>query len=127
MTYFVNDLMPSVEAKYKVDTTSRAIAGLSMGCGQTWNLITRHAALFTAAGLFSGVATDAETLVEQIRDYNLVFVATGSLDMPRIVASMRALPQVLEDAGVKHHYLELETGHIWWFWQQCLIDFLPLL
>ncbi|MFC1532182.1 alpha/beta hydrolase-fold protein [Thermodesulfobacteriota bacterium] len=126
--YFINDLMPFIEAKYKVDTSTRIIAGLSMGCGQTWRLITTRPDLFRFAGLFSGVADNPEeklsAVINEIHQYRLVFVAVGNRDIPHIRDSMQALPSVLDELGIKNRYFETEGGHIWAVWQRALIELL---
>jgi enterochelin esterase family protein len=58
LNYFVNDLIPFVESKYRISKESRIIAGLSMGGAQTFNLITSHPDMFKAAGMFSSGPTE---------------------------------------------------------------------
>ena len=52
---FLKDIMPSVEKNYRVlaDRKHRAIAGLSMGGGQTLNLAIPHQDKFAYVGVFS--------------------------------------------------------------------------
>src|SRR5436190_6706157 len=52
---FLRDVMPAVEKSYRVlaDRKDRAIAGLSMGGGQTLNLAIPHQDLFAYVGVFS--------------------------------------------------------------------------
>ena len=52
---FVNDVMPYVEKHYRViaDRPHRAIAGLSMGGGQTLDIAFRHLKDFAYVGVFS--------------------------------------------------------------------------
>ncbi|MFC1533972.1 alpha/beta hydrolase-fold protein [Thermodesulfobacteriota bacterium] len=129
--YFVNDLLPFIESKYRADASTRIIAGLSMGCGQTWRLITSKPDLFRTAGLFSGVAADAKEKLSEVIDelvqYQLVFVAVGNRDTPRIIESMQALPAVLDKLKIKHRFFETEGGHIWAVWQRALVEMLTAL
>jgi enterochelin esterase-like enzyme len=126
--YFVNDLIPFIEYRYKVNTSTRIIAGLSMGCGQTWQLITSRPDLFRAAGLFSGFAPKAKerlsAIIDELTQYQLVFVAVGNRDHPGILKSMRKLPPVLDELKIKHQFFETEGGHIWAVWQRALIELL---
>src|SRR5206468_2882009 len=52
---FLTDVMPYVEKNYRVLTTraNRAIAGLSMGGGQTLNISMSHLDKFAYIGVFS--------------------------------------------------------------------------
>src|ERR1051325_7462408 len=52
---FMNDIVPFVEKRYRVSTgkNDRAIAGLSMGGGQTLNIAVPHLDLFGYVGVYS--------------------------------------------------------------------------
>ncbi|MGA2329408.1 MAG: alpha/beta hydrolase-fold protein [Bryobacteraceae bacterium] len=52
---FLNDILPYAETHYRVytDRPNRAIAGLSMGGGQTLNIVIPHPDQFAYAGVFS--------------------------------------------------------------------------
>src|SRR5690606_35518431 len=52
---FISDLIPQVESRYRVlaDSEHRAIAGLSMGGGQSLAIGLTHPELFTAVAGFS--------------------------------------------------------------------------
>ncbi len=52
--YIVRDLRTTIAARYPVDTTREAIAGLSMGGSGALVLAMKHPALFRFAGSFSG-------------------------------------------------------------------------
>ena len=56
---FVNDVMPYVNAHYRVksDRDDRAIAGLSMGGSQTLDIAFRHLSKFAYVGVFSSGAS----------------------------------------------------------------------
>ena len=53
--YILGDVKPLVESKYRTATgrESRAIAGLSMGGGQSLHIAFNHPELFSAVGAFS--------------------------------------------------------------------------
>ncbi len=52
--YIVHDLRETIAARYPVDTTREAIAGLSMGGSGALMLAMKHPTLFRFAGSFSG-------------------------------------------------------------------------
>jgi enterochelin esterase family protein len=131
LKYFVNEVMPFVESKYPVATDSRAIAGLSMGEIETFNLITAHPELFKAAGLFSGVAQNATVRISAVKDqlkkYKLVYVAVGNVDKKDIREGMKSIPSLMDELGIPNKYFETEGGHIWAVWQRALVNFVALL
>src|SRR5436309_13794532 len=62
--YLLQDVIPTVEAKYRVapGRQNRAIAGLSMGGGQSLRIGLGHLDLFSAVASFSGaIPADFET------------------------------------------------------------------
>lgn len=54
----VNSIIPYIEENFKVKKgrNNRAVAGLSLGSGQATDIAARHPELFSAVGVFSGVA-----------------------------------------------------------------------
>ncbi|MBX7160806.1 MAG: esterase family protein [Acidimicrobiia bacterium] len=54
-TYHIRELLPFVEARYRVTPGRRAVAGLSMGGHGALGYAARHPELFAAAASFSGV------------------------------------------------------------------------
>jgi enterochelin esterase family protein len=128
--YFVKELVPFVESRYRVSRRTRAIAGLSMGGGQTLNLIASHPEMFKAAGMFSSGAVkqsrDRLSLVkDKIKRLKPIYVSCGNWDS--ILDRSRMLHSLLEELKVDHIYVEGDGGHIWSFWQKSLIDFVPYL
>jgi len=129
LDYFVKDLLPFVESKYRISKKSRTVAGLSMGGAQTFNLITSHPDLFKAAGMFSSgpaeEARDRLSLVrDQVRKYNPLYVSCGSWDS--IIEHTRSIHKALQTSDVKHLYKETDDGgHFWSVWQRNLTEFIP--
>jgi enterochelin esterase-like enzyme len=125
--YLIEEVVPFAESKYRLESSNRAIAGLSMGCMQTWRLITTRPELFTAAGLFSGTADmadlDGGTATETLQGYKTVLVAVGDWDAPQLHDSMKAAPAALQERGIPAVGYWTPGGHTWSVWQRSLLEF----
>jgi len=125
--YFVNDVVLFVESRYRVLKGSRAIAGLSMGGGQTSNIITTHPKMFTAAGMFSsGIIDDSllakfSTVKNQLKQYKLIYVSCGKWDP--LLKQSEALKGKLDKLGIQYICYTADTGHVNNFWSRSLADF----
>lgn len=148
---FMTDIMPYVESHYRVytDQEHRAIAGLSMGGGQTLGIAVRHLDKFGYIGVFSsGVfsitgrgrdggpggsqgptweeqhreALENETLKEGIK---LVWFATGKDDF--VMETSKATVDMLKKHGFKVVFLETPGAHTWINWRNYLEEFAPQL
>ncbi|MFX0054832.1 MAG: alpha/beta hydrolase-fold protein [Promethearchaeota archaeon] len=130
LKYFVNDVMPFVESKYSING-SRAIAGLSMGAMQTYNLITASPELFNAAGLFSGGPPDQGARISAVKDqlekYEIIYSAVGNVDKEEVREGMKSVQSLMDELGVPNKYFETMGGHIWAVWQRALVNFVELL
>jgi enterochelin esterase-like enzyme len=145
---FVDDIMPQVESRYRVrtDRNSRAIAGLSMGGGQTLNIGFSHLDKFGYLGVFSsgvfGIAGGGrapaaneppweerhkETLDNaQLKDgLKLVWFATGKDDF--LLKTSAATVEMLKKHGFNVTYKETGGAHTWLNWRDYLIEFAPQL
>jgi enterochelin esterase-like enzyme len=135
---FEKDLRPHIEKTYRVksDRADRAIAGLSMGGGQTINLFASKPADYAYVGVFSSgiFARDNEwetankdrlTAKEAKDGLKLLWFATGKEDflLDRTKSSV-ALFKKLEHAPV---FKETDGGHTWIKWQEYLNEFAPML
>ncbi len=127
-TYFIKDVVPFVESRYRVLKESRAIAGLSMGGGQTSNLITTHPKMFNAAGMFSSGLMDETILAkissakDQLKLYELIYISCGKWDP--LLKESRTLHEKLDELGIQHVYYSDDAGHINSFWSRSLADFI---
>lgn len=134
------ELMPFVDANYRTlaDREHRAMAGLSMGAGQTLNIALRHLEQFAWIGAMSGaprqgfdVTTaydgafrDAEAFNKKVK---LLWFGAGTAE-ERFHASAVAVHEALEKAGIRNHfYSSPGTDHEWQTWRRSLRDFAPLL
>ena len=131
----MEDVMPMVERRYRVrqDRESRAIAGLSMGGGQSLTAGMGNRDAFAWVGAFSSAAPDAvKTFPEIMSDaetFNkgsrLLWIAIGKDDF--LLERNNAFHKALQDAGVDHAYKLTEGGHNWPVWRDYLAEFVPML
>ncbi|HKV98650.1 MAG TPA: alpha/beta hydrolase-fold protein [Vicinamibacterales bacterium] len=140
----IDEIMPLVQRTYRASTQAdqRAIAGFSMGGGQSLSIGLSRLDLFHAIGAFSGsisVAGGELTAASIDAQYGAIFdegVATGSLrlvwlacgkDETRLVTSNKILTDVLTNHGVKNMNTVIPGGHTWHVWRRNLRDMAPLL
>jgi enterochelin esterase-like enzyme len=131
-------VIPFAESYYRIkaDRDHRAMAGLSMGGGQTEQIGLNHLDTFSHIGILStGVRNFAERHSELINNpkdtnaqLNLLFLGCGTLDMPAC-EGMEALHELLKEKRIEHVYWTLEgAGHTWIVWRTALyFEFLPRL
>src|ERR1051326_4857531 len=148
---FLNVIMPLVERNYRVytDRKHRAMAGLSMGGGQTLNIGVPHLDKFGYLGVFSsgvfgitggnrGGANNAPagpTFEEQHRailddpklkkDLKLFWFVTGKDDF--LVETSRATVAMFKKHGFDVVYKETDGAHTWINWRDYLHTFAPQL
>lgn len=137
---FEKDLRPYIEKTYRVktDRADRAVAGLSMGGGQTLTLFLSNPKDFSAVGVFSSGlfaqrAEDREkankdklTAAAAFNDGLKVFwLATGKDDF--LLNTTKDTVALCQKCGLKPEYKETEGGHTWICWQQYLNEFAPKL
>jgi len=131
---FHEHLIPEVERLYRVQPgrNQRAIAGLSMGGGQTIAAGMTRPAMFCAYGLFSsGLWPEVTPLLEaalpDLRQ-NLpqtLWAGIGRRDF--LYAHCDRLRDTLAAAGIPFTYHEDDTAHSWRTWRDYLERFAPLL
>jgi enterochelin esterase-like enzyme len=141
----VKDLIPMIDATYRTtpDRDHRAMAGLSMGGMQTFQITMKHLDLFSYIGGFSGggggfggVAFDSKTahggVMANADEFNekvcLLWLGIGTTEPQRMYESVKNYHESLEKAGIKHVYYESPgTSHEWLTWRRSLHEFAPLL
>jgi GH35 family endo-1,4-beta-xylanase/enterochelin esterase-like enzyme len=139
----VKDLIPTIDATYRTvaDREFRAMAGLSMGGMQTFQVTLKHLDLFSYIGGFSGagggfgapfdpktahngVMADADKFNKKVR---LLWLGIGTAE-GRMYRGIKNYTRALQKAGIKHTYYESPgTAHEWLTWRRCLHEFAPLL
>jgi enterochelin esterase-like enzyme len=134
--YLLNDVMPLVESKYRVAAgrQNRAIAGLSMGGGQSIAIGFSHQDLFSAVGAFSAaVPADFETrfagFLSDPKSTNarlkLIWIGCGRQD-PLFPRSQK-FAEELEAHHIHRTFRASEGAHTYTVWRQYLGEFVPLL
>ena len=121
----MNDIIPFIEKEYRVytDAAHRAMAGLSMGGGQTRRTTLANPTKFGYIGMFSGGTISPED-VQAAKGFQdtakLVFMSCGSKENPKVMEAADALNKM----GVKAAgYVSEGTAHEWHTWRRSLYEF----
>jgi enterochelin esterase family protein len=137
----LQNIVPYVEKNYRVlaNQQNRAIAGLSMGGGQTLGVAPRNPDLFAYIGVWSsGVNPRTTAGFEQLnaafldhadktnKTVKVFWVGVGENDTGAN-ASARNLVAVLNKHGIKNEFHESAGAHTWINWRHYLNDYAPLL
>jgi enterochelin esterase family protein len=128
-----NDLIPYVEANYRViaDQKNRAMAGLSMGGMQTRNITMAKTDMFSQIGMFSGGSFSMEDVTNSPgfkENVKFLFISFGSRELENRRAGFGGDPKVnteaLKAAGMNaHFYVSPGTAHEWHTWRRSLYQF----
>lgn len=129
----LNDLIPSIESKYPTytDKDHRALAGLSMGGGQSLNFGLGHLEKFGWVGAFSAAPntkTPEELLSdpqEAIDNLKLLWISCGNND--GLINFSRRTHDYLVANHVPHIYYIMPGGHDFKVWKSSLYFFAQLL
>jgi len=134
----MKEVIPNVEKNFRVlaDREHRAIAGLSMGGGQTLQVITANPDKFAYVGVWSaGIgqnAADWETTNAAFLDnpkvnswVKLFSISVGDKDFA--LNGSKNLQEVLKKHGIQHQMHISGGGHTWTNWRHYLNDFAPKL
>jgi enterochelin esterase-like enzyme len=129
----LDDLIPFIEKTYsvKADRESRALAGLSMGGGQSLNFGLTHLETFAWVGGFSS-APNTKPASELLPDpdeakkkLKLLWVSCGDRD--RLMDTSESFHKALEEMNVPHTWHTNTGGHDFRVWKTNLYHFAPLL
>lgn len=133
----INDLIPFVEANYRVigDQKNRAMAGLSMGGMQTRLITLANPEVFSQVGMFSGGSISKEDIEKTpaFKDnVKLLFISYGSreIENPRggFGGDPKANTEALKASGMNaHFYVSPQTAHEWQSWRRSLYQFAQLI
>jgi enterochelin esterase-like enzyme len=133
----VEDVLPMVEREYKVSKRpdDRAIAGLSMGGGQSINIAFSRPELFRYVVLMSPAASASVSKIYPKfmadpsianKQFKLFWVGVGK-DDGLTGPGDRAFSEALTKHGIKHTFSLTEGRHEWTVWRHYLRDVVPLL
>jgi enterochelin esterase family protein len=133
----LEDVIPYVETHYRASAKAddRALAGLSMGGGQTLQIGLSHLDMFHSIGAFSagirnqnpeeaykGVFSDPAAANKKLKVF---YIACGKADA--LFPASQALSDALVKANLKHTFAPSEEGHVWRNWRAYLAEFAPML
>ena len=125
------EIVPFIEKNFRViaNPDNRAIAGLSMGGGNTYTCSTMYPDMFRYIAPFSAaIFGDMDKVkLQAIKDAGckLYFIACGSADS--LITTSDNLDKALTEIGLKHTYMVTEGGHTWANWRLYLNTLAPLL
>ncbi len=138
-------LIPFIDANFRTvsDRDHRAMAGLSMGGMQTFQVTFDHLELFSYIGGFSGAAGmmtnqpfDPKTSLNGAladpaafaKRVHLLWIGVGTEEPAMMKAGLEKLHTSLTDAKVQHDFYESPgTAHEWQTWRRDLNLFAPKL
>ena len=139
-------LIPFVDKTFRTiaDRDHRAMAGLSMGGMETFQVTFYHLDLFSYIGGFSGAGNpfltgtkfDVKTAYngaladpsEFAKRVHLLWIGVGTNEPERMKSGLESLHTSLDAGGVKHVFYESPgTDHEWQTWRRDLKDFAPRL
>lgn len=125
----INSIIPYIEENFRVKKgrNNRAVAGLSLGSGQATDIAAKHPELFSALGVFSGVAIHLiKKIVECPKQFEAVFMSAGDREK-EILLGIDEMVNDLDRQG-KHSIPKVYEGyHEWHVWRKSLRDFVQLL
>ena len=133
----LNDLIPTIDQKFRTltDRDHRAMAGLSWGGHQTFDVVLTNLDKFSYIGTFSGaifgldpktaydgVFTNAEEFNKKV---HYLFMMSGTEGMDKMFGTEK-LVKDLNNMGINAHYYESSgTDHEWLTWRRGLNQFIP--
>ena len=134
------DVIAFVDARYRTikKSSGRAVAGLSMGGGHSFQLSLNYPKTFDYVGLFSAAVgvregganqiapefyQDTDAKIDRLFANNpkLYYIAIGEEDF--LYKSNKELRDKLDAKGYPYTYLESSGGHVWRNWRIYLTDF----
>ena len=133
----INDVMPMIESNFKVSkkVDERAIAGLSMGGGQTLNIAFNRPELFRYVVMMSPAAgPNAEQMYPNVfkdpsivnKQFKVFWIGVGK-DDTLVGPGVKGLDAALTKAGINHKFEVGEGRHEWTVWRHNLNDLAPML
>jgi enterochelin esterase-like enzyme len=130
----IKDIIPFIEANYRVfaNKGNRAIAGYSMGGGQTFQITLDNPDTFSYIGLFAPaiftLPPETENQMKTLGSANskLYWIGCGVDDSLAINNTKKLLP-LLKKNNINYFYNESTGGHNWQNWRIYLSEYVPML
>ena len=127
------EVIPQIERGYPVirDRKSRAVAGLSMGGGETFLAGLNHPDLFAwVAPMSAAIYGDPDKLfpaldAKEAGKIKLLWIACGKQD--DLLKDNRKLKAWLTAKNIKFTDVETDGAHTWQVWRRNLVELVPLL
>ena len=130
----LEDVMPFVEANYRVktDAAEPGIAGLSMGGGQSLTIGLNHLDRFAWVAGFSSSAPSREAVAGALDDpaaanakLKLLWIACGKDDF--LLKRNEEFIALLKEKDIRHEWHLTDGNHSWPVWRIYLGDLAPKL
>ncbi len=130
----LEDAMPFVEANYRVKTEAadRAIAGLSMGGGQSLTIGLNHLDRFAWVAGFSSAVPSREAIAGVLNDpaganakLKLLWIGVGKADF--LLQRNQEFIATLKEKDIRHEWHLTDGNHSWPVWRLYLADLAPKL
>lgn len=136
-TVMLNDLIPTIDSQFRTlkDCDHRAMAGLSWGGHQTFDIVLQHMDKFSYMGTFSGaifgldvktayngVFTRADEFNKQI---HYLFMMSGTEGMDKMFGTKKLVDELNAQGIHAHYYESVGTDHEWLTWRRGLRQFVP--
>lgn len=140
---FMTEIIPMIDRDFRTipNRDNRAMAGLSMGGFQTFQITLSNLDHFAYIGGFSGsgriqegedfrkmyngVWSDVNAFNQKVK---VMYLNIGTDEPERMYQSVHNFHKELKKAGIKHIYSESKgTSHEWLTWRRGLNEFAPLL
>ena len=140
---FINEIIPMIDKQFRTiaDRDHRAMAGLSMGGFQSFQITLSNLDKFAYIGGFSGagfmqqgddfskmyngVWSDVNAFNQKVK---LMYLSIGTDEPTNMYQTVNNFHKELEKAGIKHVYYESPgTSHEWLTWRRSLNQFASLL
>jgi len=133
----IEDVIPFIESHYRAETgrDARAIAGLSMGGGESLGIGLNRLDLFSYVAGFSAAlrpadfsktfAAVAANPQDANRKLHLLWFGCGAEDS--LFAAAKSFHEFLDAQKIRHVFHESQGAHTWMVWRRYLNELAPLL
>jgi enterochelin esterase family protein len=133
----IEDVIPLIQSRYRVytDRDHRAIAGLSMGGGQSLGIGLNHLDLFSYVAGFSAALRPADfektyaaalaNPKETNKKLHLLWIGCGAQDS--LFNASKSFAGFLKERNINHTFRETDGAHTWMVWRRYLNELAPLL